>query len=67
LSNRTNFNSPNFSNDYDFNTTDMETLDALAWDCPFDKGPAVFAARALMQKLNHRTSLYKCVRNGANG
>jgi hypothetical protein len=37
---------------YNFNTTDMETLEALAWDCPFDKGPAVFAARALMVKLN---------------
>jgi hypothetical protein len=36
---------------YNFNTTDMETLEALAWDCPFDKGPAVFAARALMVKL----------------
>jgi hypothetical protein len=38
--------------DYNFNTSDMETLEALAWDCPFDKGPAVFAARALMVKLN---------------
>ncbi len=37
---------------YNFNTTDMQTLEALAWDCPFDKGPAVFAARALMLKIN---------------
>jgi hypothetical protein len=37
---------------YNFNITDMETLASLAWDCPFDKGPAVFAARALMLKIN---------------
>jgi hypothetical protein len=30
----------------------MQKLASLAWDCPFDKGPAVFAARALMVKLN---------------
>jgi hypothetical protein len=29
----------------------MQKLASLAWDCPFDKGPAVFAARALMVKL----------------
>jgi hypothetical protein len=30
----------------------MQKLASLAWDCPFEKGPAVFAARALMVKLN---------------
>ncbi len=44
--------------DYNLNASDMETLEALAWDCPFDKGPAVFAARALMVKLNPKASSF---------
>ncbi|HRG60145.1 MAG TPA: T9SS type A sorting domain-containing protein [Bacteroidia bacterium] len=44
--------------DYNFNTIDMETLTALAWDCPFDKGPAVFVARALMLKINPRSASF---------
>ena len=44
--------------DYNFNASDMETLEALAWDCPFDKGPAVFAARALMVKLKPNAPSY---------
>jgi hypothetical protein len=43
---------------YNINSTDMQTLESLAWDCPFDKGPAVFAARALMLKINPNSASY---------
>lgn len=31
---------------------DFNSVKDIAWECPFDKGPAVLAARALMAKLN---------------
>jgi hypothetical protein len=37
---------------YNFNTTDMETLEALAWDCPKSSGPGVFSMRVLANKLD---------------
>jgi hypothetical protein len=36
----------------------MQTLESLAWDCPFDKGPAVFAARAIMLKINPNSTSF---------
>jgi len=44
--------------DYNFSNSDLQDLETLAWDCPFDKGPAVFAARALMIKLNAQAPHY---------
>jgi hypothetical protein len=36
----------------------MQTLETLTYEYPFDKGPAVFAARALMLKLNPNSPVY---------
>jgi len=36
----------------------MPILETLTYDCPFDKGPAVFTARALMVKLNPNGSSF---------
>jgi len=46
-----------FSN-YNLQELDVATLENLAWECPIEKGPGVYAARVLMNKLNAEFKYY---------